>query len=130
MTYQLLNTGIHVKHLPTGDVIPFADDNRDYAIYKEWLAAGNTPAPAVEVRDPYRQYTGRDKFDIFTPDEQRAIAGAAMTDVDVKLFYDRFTIADYITYDDPEMVLGLEFMEERGFLTPERHAAVIAEMTR
>jgi hypothetical protein len=43
---------------------------------------------------------------LFTPEEQRVIAGAAMSDVDVKLFYDRFTIADYITYDDPEMVLG------------------------
>lgn len=78
----------------------------------------------------YTRYTGKAKFDLFTTEEQRAIAGAAMTDLDVKLFYDRFTIADYITYDDPEMVLGLEFMEQRGFLTRERHAAVIAEMTR
>ncbi len=129
MTYQLLITGNHVKHMPTGDVIPFDDDNREYVIYKEWLAAGNEPQP-VPVQVVYLRYTGKAKFDLFTPDEQRAIAGAAMTDVDVKLFYDRFTIADYITYADPEMVLGLEFMEERGFLTPERHAAVIAEMKR
>jgi hypothetical protein len=85
---------------------------------------------ASEAQDIYNRYTGKAKFDLFTPEEQRAIASAAMRDVDVKLFYDRFTIADYITYDDPEMVLGLEFMEQRGFLTPERHAAVIAEMTR
>lgn len=129
MTYQLLSTGNHVKHLPTGDVIPFVDENRDYVIYKKWLSAGNTPEPA-EMQVIYNRYTGKEKFDLFTPEEQRAIAGAAMTDVDVKLFYDRFTIADYITYDDPEMVEGLEFMEQRGFLTPERHAAVIAEMTR
>ncbi len=129
MTYQLLSTGNHVKHLPTGDVIPFVDENRDYVIYKEWLSAGNTPEP-TEMQVIYNRYTGKEKFDLFTPEEQRAIAGAAMTDVDVKLFYDRFTIADYITYGDPEMVLGLEFMEQRGFLTPERHAAVIAEMTR
>jgi hypothetical protein len=127
--YKLLTTGKHVKHLSTGDIIPFDDENRDYVIYKEWLSAGNTPEPA-EVQVIYTRYTGKAKFDLFTPEEQRVIAGAAMSDVDVKLFYDRFTIADYITYDDPEMVLGLEFMEQRGFLTPERHAAVIAEMTR
>ncbi|MDH1700260.1 hypothetical protein [Comamonas terrigena] len=89
-----------------------------------------TKKPIEEnVQIIYNRYTGKAKFDLFTPEEQRAIAGAAMTDVDVKLFYDRFTIADYITYDDPEMVQGLEFMEQRGFLTAERHAAVIAEMT-
>jgi len=129
MNYKLLETGNHVKHLPTGDVIPFVDDNRDYVIYKEWLAAGNTPEPA-EMQVIYNRYTGKDKFDLFTPEEQRAIAGAAMMDVDVKLFYDRFTAADFITYEDLEMVRGLEFMAQRGFLTPERHAAVIAEMTR
>lgn len=129
MIYRLLNTGKHVKHLPTGDVIPFNENNRDYVAYVGWLSEGNMPLP-VEVQAVYTRYTGKAKFDLFTPEEQRAIAGAAMTDVDVKLFYDRFTIADYITYDDPEMVLGLEFMEQRGFLTPERHAAVIAEMTR
>lgn len=90
----------------------------------------STKKPINGVSTQYNQYTGKAKFDLFTVEEQRAIAGAAMTDVEVKLFYDRFTIADYITYDDPEMVLGLEFMEQRGFLTPERHAAVIAEMTR
>ncbi|MDH1700970.1 hypothetical protein [Comamonas terrigena] len=129
MTYQLLETGNHVKHLPTDDVIPFDDGNRDYFIYKEWLSVGNTPEPA-EVQIIYNRYTGKEKFDLFTSEEQRAIAGAAMMDVDVKLFYDRFTAADFITYEDPEMVQGLEFMEQRGFLTPERHAAVIAEMTR
>lgn len=91
----------------------------------------NTKKPIGEaVQVIYTRYTGKAKFDLFTTEEQRAIAGAAMTDLDVKLFYDRFTIADYITYDDPEMVLGLEFMEQRGFLARERHAAVIAEMTR
>jgi len=82
------------------------------------------------VQVTYTRYTGKAKFDLFTPEEQRAIAEAAMTDVDAKLFYDRFTAADFITYEDLEMVRGLEFMEQRGLLTPERHAAVIAEMTR
>ncbi|MDI9853799.1 hypothetical protein [Comamonas sp. 17RB] len=136
-TYTILpctfNGLTYIKRVEAGSqietVIPSDPTNKDYIEYIAWLSAGNTPEPA-EVQVTYTRYTGKAKFDLFTPEEQRAIAGAAMTDVEVKLFYDRFTIADYITYGDPEMVRGLEFMEQRGFLTPERHTAVIAEMTR
>ena len=129
MMYQLLDTGKHVKNLSTGDVIPFDEGNRDYVDYVKWLTEGNVPDPA-EVKIMYARYTGKAKFDLFTPEEQRAIAGAAMTDVDVKLFYDRFTAADFVTYADPKIVEELRLMEQRGLLTPERRAAVIAEMTR
>ncbi len=30
----------------TYSFIPFNDDNADYLLYKEWLAAGNTPEAA------------------------------------------------------------------------------------
>lgn len=77
----------------------------------------------------YKQFTGKDKFALFTPEERRAITSAAMTDIDMKMFYDIFTIADYITYDDPEMQDGLHFLEHHGFITPARHAEIISKMS-
>ena len=42
--YKLI--GINsVKRLADGAYIPFADGNRDYEIYKQWIAEGNTPEP-------------------------------------------------------------------------------------
>ena len=42
--YKLIGTK-SVKRLADGACIPFADGNRDYEEYKQWLAEGNTPEP-------------------------------------------------------------------------------------
>lgn len=42
--YKLIGT-MSVKRLADGACIPFADGNRDYEEYKQWLAEGNVPEP-------------------------------------------------------------------------------------
>ena len=42
--YKLIGTK-SVKRLADGAYIPFADGNRDYEEYKNWLSEGNTPEP-------------------------------------------------------------------------------------
>ena len=42
--YKLTGTN-SVKRLADGACIPFADGNRDYEEYKQWIADGNTPEP-------------------------------------------------------------------------------------
>lgn len=42
--YKLIGTN-SVKRLADGACIPFADGNRDYEEYKQWIAEGNTPEP-------------------------------------------------------------------------------------
>lgn len=44
--YKLTIAGSSVIRLSDSAYIPFAEGNRDYQEYKEWLAAGNTPEPA------------------------------------------------------------------------------------
>lgn len=44
INYKLI--GINsVKRLVDGACIPFADGNRDYEEYKQWISEGNTPEP-------------------------------------------------------------------------------------
>lgn len=126
--YQLTPPDM-ILRLSDNSRIPQDPDNRDYAEYLKWLEAGNMPEPAPELPKAHKQFTGKDKFALFTPEERKTITSAAMADVDMKMFYDSFTIADYITYDDPEMQDGLHFLEQRGFITPARHAEIIAKMS-
>ena len=42
--YKTIGTN-SVKRLADGAYIPFADGNRDYEEYKQWLSEGNTPEP-------------------------------------------------------------------------------------
>jgi hypothetical protein len=43
--YKLKKEG--VIHLPSEMFIPFAEGNRHYVQYLEWLAEGNTPEPEI-----------------------------------------------------------------------------------
>ncbi len=38
-----------IKRIADNAFIPFDDANTDFAEYKKWLEAGNTPLPADEV---------------------------------------------------------------------------------
>ena len=49
-----------VKRLVDGACIPFADGNRDYENYKQWLVEGNTPEPEfteeeIKIKDLNKQ---------------------------------------------------------------------------
>lgn len=46
MAYKLQKGGVGVVRLADAALIPECADNRDYREYLEWLAKGNTPAPA------------------------------------------------------------------------------------
>lgn len=87
--------------------------------------------PAVEeVEWDYKHFTGQAKLDLFTESEQAAIIGAAYAgDIEVALVYERFKIADYLTYSDPRVEAGLNMLVQKGKLTQERKEAIVAEMT-
>jgi|SRR3990167_664198 len=49
MSYKLVKDFEGVRRLADGAFVPFANGNRDYEEYLNWLAAGNMPFPADEV---------------------------------------------------------------------------------
>lgn len=64
-------------------------------------------------------------MDLFTEAEQMAIAGAAMTDVATKLWYDRAVGAQFIDTGDERLAAGLEKMVGAGLLTKTRRSRVL-----
>ena len=65
---------------------------------------------------------------LFTEAEQAAVAQSAMTNVQVKLWYDKMLAAEFVTIDDPRTGAGLDSLVAMGLLTADRKAAIAAAM--
>lgn len=85
------------------------------------------PKP-FDVNTAYPLFTGLSKLNLFTADEQVAIAIASNTAPSVKSVYDRFLAADYLTYSDPEVEQGLHLLVQSGLLTQDRKDAIVQQM--
>lgn len=85
--------------------------------------------PPPEPEPHFNRYTGNDKLDLFTKEEQLAVVTATLTDPQVKLTYDRLLGANFITYENPEMEMGLSLLVAKELITPERKEAIVLKMT-
>lgn len=74
---------------------------------------------------PRRQGTFREFMDLFTTDEQKTIAAAAMGNVDVKLWYDRAMGGPSLDLDAEDTSNGLAALVAAGLLTQDRADAVL-----
>lgn len=87
------------------------------------------PETPVEPEEPvYPQLSALEMLALFTPDERRTITEAAMTVVDVKIWYDDLIAASFVTYADPRTERGLQTLVDMGYLTPERKNAIVQQM--
>ena len=78
---------------------------------------------------PLKQFTSLEFLDLFTDEEQLAVATAAMQSAQVKLWYDRTLAASFITLADPRTEAGLNALVTAGLLTAERKAEIVAAMS-
>lgn len=87
-----------------------------------WIARPSMPSTE------YPRFVGNQKLDLFTPAEQLAVVTATMADPVVKLLYDRLLGASYWSYEDQETEQGLVVLVDKGLLTAERKAEIVAAM--
>ena len=90
------------------------------------IRAANQPEPTQE---PSAKLAPLEFFDLFTLPEQTAVANAAMTNVQAKLWYDRMLAATFVTIDDPRTEAGLDALVGIGLLTAERKAQIVTAMS-
>ena len=76
----------------------------------------------------YPVFVGNAKFDLFTEDERAAILQATQHNADVLLLVNRLSGAAFVSYEDPEMELGLSLLVQAGLLTQERKDAIVQLM--
>lgn len=84
------------------------------------FSAPEAPVPVNRTRFSFLEF-----MDLFTEAEQLAIAGAAMTDVATKLWYDRAVGAQFIDLTDARLADGLHAMVTAGLLTSARRNRVL-----
>lgn len=87
---------------------------------EDGFAAPDAPVPVRRTRFSFLEF-----MDLFTEAEQLAIAGAAMTDVATKLWYDRAVGAQFIDLADARLIGGLQAMVAAGLLTSGRRDRVL-----
>lgn len=91
-----------------------------------WLTdTAPEPEPAPPV---YPQFSANEVLDLFTEGEQRAVASAAMSNVDVKLWYDRMIASNFVTYEDPRTEGGLQALVDAELITAQRKGEIVAAM--
>lgn len=84
------------------------------------FVAPDAAAPVSRTRFSFLEF-----MDLFTEAEQLAIAGAAMTNVATKLWYDRAVGAQFIDLTDASLTVGLEAIVAAGLLTSTRRNRVL-----
>ena len=99
--YKLIGTK-SVKRLADGACIPFADGNRDYEKYKQWLTEGNIPEPEFTEAELARRAV----------DKKIAEAKAYLASTDFKMTVDYYAT---LTTEQQEE-LTTKRAEARAFL--------------
>lgn len=130
-TYQLTHEVYVIKD---GDTkVPTAKDtgievHPETLAYEAWLEAGGVPLPPEPAPLVALKLSSLAFLDIFTEAEQIAVAGAAMSNVQAKLWYDRTLAAEYIDISDPRTKGGLEALVSMGLISKERKDQIESQM--
>lgn len=85
------------------------------------ICPGEDGRPSLVTRTPVPRAVSSLKFmERFSDDEQLAVATAAMSVPQVKLWYDKMLCADEIVYKDERVLVGLQSLVSAGLITQAR----------
>lgn len=82
----------------------------------------------VESPRAYPEMSSLDFLRLFDP-ERRAIKQAAIENIDIGIWYDDTVAAQFVTYSDPRVEVGLSALVDAGLLTEARKVDIITAMT-
>lgn len=105
-----------ISYIP-GDLVRTGYDAALAAAILEIEAEAEQPVP---IRLSFLEF-----MDLFTGDEQLALAGAAMTDPPTKLWYDRAVGAQFIDLSDSRLSVGMQAMVDAAIISADRMARVL-----
>jgi hypothetical protein len=136
MNYVRVENGVVVDLLQSDEPVVWGDDAYA-ALWTEaagqtdvqigWVVQGQGYAapPPIEMADVKPPLSFLQFMDLFTEDEQLAIAGAAMTDAPTKLWYDRAVGAQFIDLSDERLIAGMQALVDGKMLTATRRNRIL-----
>lgn len=83
---------------------------------------GEIPAPTSYEKV---RFTSLEYLDKFTEAEQIGVVTAALTDVEVKLFYDRLLAATYIDITDPRTEQGIDLLISKSLIPASKKTTLL-----
>ena len=122
---------INFKYTDASNTIAFRvlDNGGMESCFASALPPGTVIDPADPAPPPAApRFTSLEFLDLFTDDEQIAVATAAMQSATVKLWYDKMLAASYITLDDPRTEAGLQGLVSATLISASRKAEIVAAM--
>jgi len=126
-TFISKTTGV-IQHFPIPSGSEWIEVKEPAPSPRHSLSIEYGAAVWVEKQPEYRKLASLEFLELFAP-ERRAIKAAAMSDVDIGIWYDDTVAAQFVTYSDPRVEAGLTALVDAGLLTPERKAEIVAAMT-
>lgn len=82
----------------------------------------DAPPPPPEYQT---QFDSLGFMDLFTDDEELAIVGATMQNVQIKRWYDKMLAANFVSLEDDRTIAGLDALVSAGLITPSRKAEIL-----
>ena len=124
---------IYYRHIQTGEVFAYATEAERNQFGVPELAPMSPEQVEAHLNPqappaPIPTFTALQFLDLFTEDEQLAVASAAMQSPQVKLWYDRLLAASFITIEDPRTEAELQALVGAGLLTQERKDEIVEAM--
>jgi hypothetical protein len=96
------------------------------SVISDWIAAGNTPDPAdIPATVVPQSVTPLEYIERFTESEQIAIVTAAMSNAQLRLWYDKLMAAQEVVFTDSRLSAGLDALVTAGLITADRKAQLL-----
>ena len=110
-----------------GGIVVYLDAGQQYEnIISGGYAIGEPrPGISIEGEPESKTMTRLQFFDLFTTDEWSAVLAAKKENIEIEMWYDRLLAADFVSFSDERLLLGLDALVSFDLITSARKSEIL-----